>query len=280
MTAEAQRIVATIMGCGSSGGVPRIGGHWGACDPDNPRNRRRRCSLLIEGWTHGEEQPTRIVIDTGCDLREQLLDAEVDRLDAVLYTHEHADHTHGIDDLRVLALNNRRKVDVYFSQEAANRIVPSFAYCFTAPAGSGYPPILTQHIIEAGEPLVVNGPGGAITLTPFRQEHGEISSLGFRVRNFAYSCDISSVPDESLDAVSGLDVWVLDALRPRPHPSHLSLPEALEWVERMTPREAVLTNLHIDLDYVQTDVMTPHNVRPAYDGLQIDVTLGTVIGPR
>jgi phosphoribosyl 1,2-cyclic phosphate phosphodiesterase len=280
MTAEAQRIVATIMGCGSSGGVPRIGGHWGSCDPDNPRNRRRRCSLLIEGWTHGEAQPTRIVIDTGCDLREQLLDAEVDRVDAVLYTHEHADHTHGIDDLRVLALNNRRKVDVYFSQEAANRIVPSFAYCFTAPPGSGYPPILTQHIIEPGQPVAIEGPGGAITVTPFRQDHGDIFSLGFRVCNFAYSCDISGVPDESLEAVSGLDVWVLDALRPRPHPSHLSLPEALEWIERMQPREAVLTNLHIDLDYVQTDVMTPANVRPGYDGLQIDVTLGTAISAR
>lgn len=278
--AQAQRIIATIMGCGSSGGVPRIGGHWGVCDPENPRNRRSRCSLLIEGYTDGIDEPTRIIVDTGCDLREQLLAAEVDRVEAVLYTHEHADHTHGIDDLRVLALNNRRRVDVYFSQEAANRIVPSFAYCFTAPPGSGYPPILNQHIIEAGMPLTVEGPGGSITILPFRQEHGEISSLGFRVDNFAYSCDLSGIPEESRDAVSGLAVWVLDALRPAPHPSHLSLSEALELVEALQPRHAVLTNLHIDLDYAQTDAMTPERVRPAFDGLQIDAVLGEILSPR
>lgn len=277
---QADRIVATIMGCGSSGGVPRIGGHWGVCDPDNPKNRRSRCSLLIEGFSHGSEQPTRIIVDTGCDLREQLLAAEVDRVDAVLYTHEHADHTHGIDDLRVLALNNRKRVDVYFSQEAANRIVPSFAYCFTAPPNSGYPPILNQHIIEAGQPLTVDGPGGSITVHPFRQDHGEIFSLGFRVHNFAYSCDLSGIPPESQAAVSGLDCWVLDALRHDPHPSHLSLKEALEHVERFRPRHAVLTNLHIDLDYNQTDAITPDHVRPAFDGLQVDVLVGEIISPR
>ncbi len=278
--AQAQRIVATIMGCGSSGGVPRIGGHWGVCDPDNPKNRRRRCSLLIEGFSSASPEPTRIIVDTGCDLREQLLAAEVDRVDAVLYTHEHADHTHGIDDLRVLALNNRKRVDVYFSQEAANRIVPSFAYCFTAPPNSGYPPILNQHIIDDGEPLTVDGPGGSITVMAFKQDHGEIFSLGFRVHNFAYSCDLSGIPAESHGAVSGLDIWVLDALRPDPHPSHLSLSEALEHVERFKPRRAVLTNLHIDLDYAQTDAMTPDHVRPAYDGLQVDVLLGEIISPR
>ena len=277
---QAQRIIPTIMGCGSSGGVPRIGGHWGVCDPDNPKNRRSRCSLLIEGFSPGSDQPTRIIVDTGCDLREQLLAAEVDRVEAVLYTHEHADHTHGIDDLRVLALLNRKRVDVYFSQEAANRIVPSFAYCFTAPPGSGYPPILNQHIIEAGSPLTIDGPGGSITIHPFKQDHGDIFSLGFRVHNFAYSCDLSGIPEESHAAVSGLDCWVLDALRPAPHPSHLSLSEALEYVDLYKPRHAVLTNLHIDLDYVQTDAMTPDHVRPAYDGLQVDVIAGEIISPR
>jgi phosphoribosyl 1,2-cyclic phosphate phosphodiesterase len=269
--AAAERIVATIMGCGSSGGVPRIGGNWGACDPANPKNRRRRCSLLVEGFSAGSEQPTRIVIDTGCDLREQLLDANVDRLDAVLYTHEHADHTHGIDDLRVLALNTRKRVDVYFSQEAANRIVPSFAYCFTAPPGSGYPPILNQNLIAAGHPLTLRGPGGDITVLPFEQTHGDIFSLGFRIGGFAYSCDLSGIPEQSFAAVSGLDTWVLDALRPTPHPSHLSLSEALEHVARFAPRQAVLTNLHIDLDYDETARTTPDNVVPAYDGLRIEV---------
>jgi phosphoribosyl 1,2-cyclic phosphate phosphodiesterase len=274
--ARATSITATIMGCGSSGGVPRIGGAWGACDPNDPRNRRRRCSLLLEGRT-GDSPPTRIVIDTGCDLREQLLAADVDRIEAVLYTHEHADHTHGIDDLRVLALNNGRRVDVYFSHEAGQRIVQSFSYCFTAPPGSGYPPILNQNIIAAGVPLTVGGPGGDIEVLPFRQEHGEISSLGFRIGNFAYSCDLSGIPPESDAAVSGLDVWVLDALRPAPHPSHLSLGEALEHVDRFRPRQAVLTNLHIDLDYAETDRITPANVQPAFDGLRIDVTFGRVL---
>jgi len=277
--ARATEIVATIMGCGSSGGVPRIGGNWGACDPEDSRNRRLRCSLLIEGRT-GNSEPTRIVIDTGCDLREQLLRANVDRLDAVLYTHEHADHTHGIDDLRVLALNNRKRVDVYFSHEAGQRIVSSFSYCFTAPPGSGYPPILNQNLIVAGNPVVITGPGGEVELLPFRQDHGEISSLGFRIGNFAYSCDLSGIPEESSDVVSGLDVWVLDALRPAPHPSHLSLGEALEHIDRYRPHEAVLTNLHIDLDYARTDAETPANVRPAYDGLQIDISRGTVLGAR
>jgi len=277
--AVATSIIATIMGSGSSGGVPRIGGGWGACDPANPKNRRRRCSLLIEGRT-GESPPTRVIVDTGCDLREQLLSAQVDRVEAVLYTHEHADHTHGIDDLRVLALNNRRRVDVYFSHEAGQRIVSSFSYCFTAPPGSGYPPILNQNLIAAGEPLTVSGPGGDIEILPFKQDHGEIFSLGFRIGNFAYSCDLSGIPPESVDIVSDLDVWILDALRPAPHPSHLSLAEALEHVDRFKPRQAVLTNLHIDLDYAQTDRITPENVRPAFDGLQIDVTSGTVISPR
>ncbi|WP_417308798.1 MBL fold metallo-hydrolase [Devosia sp.] len=277
---KASRIIATIMGCGSSGGVPRVGGAWGVCDPADPRNRRRRCSLLIEGYSEDADEPTRIIIDTGCDIREQLLDTNVDRVDAVLYTHEHADHTHGIDDLRVLALNTRKRVDVYFSEAAAARIVPSFEYCFSTPPGSGYPPILTQHIIAAGEELVVDGPGGTITVLPFRQEHGEIDSLGFRIGGFAYSCDLSGIPPESRQAVSDLDVWILDALRPTPHPSHLSLPESLALIDDLKPRAAVLTNLHIDLDYAQTDATTPDHVRPAYDGLQIDVSAGTVTGPR
>src|SRR5690606_25529578 len=159
--AAATSVIATIMGCGSSGGVPRIGGNWGVCDPANTKNRRSRCSLLIEGRT-GESEPTRIVIDTGCDLREQLLANRVDRVEAVLYTHEHADHTHGIDDLRVLALNNRKRVDVYFSHEAANRIVPSFAYCCTAPPGRSYPPNLNQTSVDVPDPCTAARPGGSI----------------------------------------------------------------------------------------------------------------------
>jgi phosphoribosyl 1,2-cyclic phosphate phosphodiesterase len=275
--AEAERIVATILGCGSSGGVPRIGNVWGLCDPENPRNRRRRCALLVEGFSTGSADPTRIVIDTGCDLREQMLDARVNRLDAVFYTHEHADHTHGIDDLRVLALNDRRRVDVYFSRETGERIREAFGYCFNSPPGSDYPPILDAHIIHAGQRLSIMGLGGTITVEPFRQDHGSIYSLGYRIGDFAYSCDLSGIPAQSRAAVSELDVWVIDALRPLPHPSHLSLPESLALIAEQRPRQAVLTNLHVDMDYASVEAQTPGNVTPAFDGMRIDITAGTIL---
>jgi len=275
--AEAEQITATILGCGSSGGVPRVGNVWGICDPNNPRNRRLRCALLIEGSTAGAAEPTRIVIDTGCDLREQMLATRVDRVDAVFYTHEHADHTHGIDDLRVLALNNRKRVPVYFSREAGERIREAFGYCFVSPPGSEYPPILDAHTIKAGQEIVIDGPGGSITVHAFRQEHGSISSLGYRVGGFAYSCDLSGIPVESRGAVSGLDLWVIDALRPLPHPSHLSLPESLALIAEQQPKQAILTNLHVDMDYAAVEAQTPDNVTPAFDGMQLDVTAGTIV---
>lgn len=275
--AAAQRIVATILGCGSSGGVPRIGNVWGDCDPSEPRNRRLRCSLLLEGFSESSAHPTRVVIDTGCDLREQLLASRVDRVEAVLYTHAHADHTHGIDDLRVLALHNRRRVDVYFDSPTGARLREAFGYCFVSPPGSDYPPVLNAHEISAGEVLVVDGPGGTITVTAFEQTHGNITSLGYRVANFAYCCDLSGFPAASLAAISGLDLWVVDALRRTPHPSHLSLPETLDWIARLAPRQAVLTNMHIDLDYARIEAETPDNVTPAFDGMRIDVLGGRIL---
>ena len=273
----AQRIIATILGCGSSGGVPRIGNVWGDCDPAEPRNRRRRCSLLLEGWSEGSDEPTRVLIDTGCDLREQLLEAEVDRVEAVFYTHEHADHTHGIDDLRVLALHNRRLVDVYFTEATGARIREAFGYCFAAPPGSSYPPILNAHEIAAGAEILVEGPGGTIAVHAFEQSHGDIISLGFRIGDFAYCCDLSGFPPQSREAITGLSVWVIDALRPTPHPSHLSLPETLELIGQFAPQQAVLTNMHIDLDYRATDTTTPDNVTPAFDGMRIDVIAGRIL---
>jgi len=277
MMPDAQKIIATVLGCGSSGGVPRIGNVWGDCDPAEPRNRRRRCALLIEGWTEGSAEPTRILIDTGCDLREQLLDAKVDRVDAVLYTHEHADHTHGIDDLRVLALNSHHRVNVYFSRETGDRLRDAFGYCFAAPAGSDYPPILDAHEIEAGAALSIDGPGGSIRVDVFSQVHGNIESLGYRVGNLAYSCDLSAVPAGSHAAVSGLTVWIIDALRPAPHPSHLSLAEALGLVERFAPAQAVLTNMHIDMDYRTLKSTLPGSIEPGFDGMRIDVLAGTIL---
>jgi phosphoribosyl 1,2-cyclic phosphate phosphodiesterase len=259
----------TILGCGSSGGVPRPALGWGDCDPKNPKNRRRRTSLLVE--CPGNGGATRVLVDTPPDLREQLLDAEVDWLDGVLYTHDHADHTHGIDDLRGFFLKRRQRVDVYLDERTAKVVRERFGYCFASSPGSEYPPILTERRLAAGTPVTIQGEGGAITALPFRQEHGDIPSLGFRFGNLAYSCDVSDIPDESLSALADLDVWIVDALRYRPHPSHFSLDDALRWIERIEPRRAILTNLHTDLDYEVLRGRLPAHIVPAFDGMSVTV---------
>jgi phosphoribosyl 1,2-cyclic phosphate phosphodiesterase len=259
----------TILGCGSSGGVPRPALGWGACDPNNPKNRRRRTSLLVERRDGGDV--TRILVDTSPDLREQLLDAEVDWLDAVLYTHAHADHTHGIDDLRALFIAQRRRLAVYLDEHTARSIHARFGYCFKSPPGSEYPPIATEHRLAPGKPRAVTGKGGTITALPLLQQHGDIPSIGFRFGNLAYSCDLSGMPPETAAALSGLDVWIVDALRYKPHPSHFSLDDALHWIARLKPRRAILTNLHADLDYDVLRAKLPPNVEPAYDGIVIEV---------
>ena len=259
----------TILGCGSSGGVPRPALGWGACDPNNPKNRRRRSSLLVE--RSDAAGITRVLVDTSPDLREQLLDADVDRLDAVLYTHEHADHTHGVDDLRALFIKQRRPIDVYLDAYTSASMHSRFGYCFKAPPGSEYPPILSEHRLAAGEPVNVHGQGGAIVALPLLQAHGDIASLGFRFGGLAYSCDLSGMPDESAAALEGLEIWIVDALRYRPHPSHFSLADALAWIERLKPRRAILTNLHADLDYEVLRAKLPPHVEPAYDGITFEV---------
>jgi phosphoribosyl 1,2-cyclic phosphate phosphodiesterase len=257
----------TILGCGSSGGVPRPALGWGVCDPHNPKNRRRRTSLLVE--RRAGSGVTRVLVDTSPDLREQLLDAEVDWLDGVLYSHEHADHTHGIDDLRGLFIKRRRLVDVYFEAQTGKVLRDRFGYCFESPPGSEYPPILRGHALEAFVPLIIAGEGGPITVLPFPQEHGDILSLGFRFGGLAYSCDLSGLHAESVKALAGLDVWIVDALRYRPHPSHFSLPDALSWIDRLKPKRAILTNLHSDLDYEALRKELPAHVEPAFDGMRI-----------
>ncbi len=262
----------TILGCGSSGGVPRPALGWGECDPDNPKNRRRRTSLLVERRNDAGGGVTRVLVDTSPDLREQLLAADVDWLDGVLYTHDHADHTHGIDDLRALFMKRRRQVDVYLDQRTSDIVRDRFRYCFEAPPGSEYPPIVEEHRLVAGTPVTVEGEGGAITALPVRQEHGDIASLGFRFGNVGYSCDVSGLPPDSIAALAGLDVWIVDALRYRPHPSHFSLDDALRWIERLKPRRAILTNLHVDLDYEVLRGKVPVNVVPAFDGMSFGVS--------
>lgn len=261
---------ARILGCGSSGGVPRIGNNWGDCDPDNPKNRRSRCSLLL---TRSEgEAMTRVLIDTSPDVREQLLRAECGQIDSVLFTHDHADQSHGIDDLRALALIQRARVPIWADTSTRETLTTRFGYCFSARKGSPYPPILDMHAMDVPNPIVVEGAGGTISARPFRVEHGATPTLGFRIGNLAYTPDLNNVPDESLEALEGLDCWIVDALRRTPHPTHFSLDEALSWIERVKPKRAVVTNMHIDLDYETLCTELPAHVVPAYDGFEVEIS--------
>jgi phosphoribosyl 1,2-cyclic phosphate phosphodiesterase len=255
----------TILGCGSSGGVPRIGNAWGLCDPKEPRNRRRRCSVLLSRKSEAGE--TRVLVDTSPDLRDQMLTTATNALDAVLFTHEHADHTHGIDELRAFYIRQRHLIPVWADEKTASLLVSRFGYCFVTAPGSDYPPILSLHRIKPGETVTIAGKGGEIAALPFTVEHGNIPALGFRVGDMAYTPDVNGIPDESLAALTGLDLWVVDALRPVPHPSHFSLPETLSWIERLKPKRAVLTNMHIDLDYATLRAELPPYIEPAYDGM-------------
>jgi len=261
----------TILGCGSSGGVPRLGGHWGECDPANPRNHRRRCSLLIE--QEGAEGTTRVLIDTTPDLRIQLLDAGVGELDGVVYTHAHADHVHGIDDLRMIVFNTRRRLDVWADGDTQEALLTRFSYVFVQPEGSAYPPILNLHTIDRTAPFTVQGKGGGITLTPFLVGHGSIDALGFRIGDLAYLPDVAEMYDDAWQALQGLDCWIVDALRRTPHPTHSHLEQTLDWIARAAPRRAVLTNMHIDLDHAKVEAETPDHIAAAYDGMTITYTL-------
>ncbi len=261
----------TILGCGSSGGVPRVAVGWGACDPSNPRNRRRRCSVLVE--RQGAHGTTTVLVDTTPDLRDQLIGADVRRLDGVIYTHEHADHTHGIDDLRPLAIVMRRRVPVYMDEATGAMMETRFGYCFRTPPGSQYPPILEARPMAAGRPVAIDGPGGVVEALPFRMVHGDIDALGLRFGDVVYAPDVSHIPDESLHHFEGLATLIVDALRHTPHPSHFSLSEALALIERVRPRRAILTNLHTDLDYETLRSEIPAHVEPAYDGLTVDIAL-------
>ncbi len=260
---------ATILGCGSSGGVPRVGGDWGVCDPSNPKNRRRRCSVLLQQSEAGSQ--TNILIDTSPDMREQMLSADVKHIDGVWYTHEHADHTHGIDELRGYFLNQRKRIPVWADSATGSMLMTRFAYCVVQAPGSDYPPILDLNNIVLGRALQSGGAGGEITGMPFELKHGNIRALGFRVGGLAYTPDVSDIPDKSLDALTGLDTWIVDALRPKPHPSHFSLAETLSWIERLKPKRAILTNMHLDLDYATLKAELPAHVEPAFDGMTIDI---------
>jgi len=256
-----------ILGCGSSGGVPRLGGLWGACDPTNPKNRRSRCSLLVT--RSSGDRVTRVLIDTSPDMRAQLLDAEVGTLDAVVYTHGHADHVHGIDDLRMIVFNLRERLQVWADGDTSNDLLGRFGYAFVQPKGSSYPPICELNTITGD--ITVSGPGGDIVLRPFEVKHGSIEALGFRIGDVAYLPDVSEIPDAAWPVLRGLDYWIVDALRRDPHPTHAHLAKTLEWIAKAAPKRAILTNMHNDLDYATLAAETPDHIEPAYDGMTVTV---------
>ncbi len=221
--------------------------------------------MLIE--QEGPGGITRVLIDTSPDLRAQLLEAGVGELDAVVYTHSHADHVHGIDDLRMIVFNMKRRLPVWADGDTQNALYARFGYAFIQPEDSPYPPILDMHTINGD--VTIDGAGGPVTLTPFEVNHGSIEALGFRIGDLAYLPDVAHIPDDVWPVLEGLDCWILDALRRTPHPTHSHLEQSLEWIARVAPRHAVLTNMHIDLDYQTVADETPDHVIPAYDGMTL-----------
>lgn len=264
---------ARILGSGSSGGVPRVDGDWGACDSNEPKNYRLRCSVLLEAAQSIEDlvsgKVTRVLIDTSPDLRAQLLAARVGALDAIVFTHAHADQAHGIDDVRAIVYRRGARLPAYMSPATRREITMRFDYIFQTPEGSSYPPLMTARDAAAGETFAVSGDGGQIPLSLFDVAHGSSPCSGVRAGGFAYTPDVSGLDAAAFEALKGSTVWIVDALREKPHPSHAHLALSLDWLEQVRPELGVLTNLHIDLDYQALRARLPGHVRPAYDGMEL-----------
>jgi phosphoribosyl 1,2-cyclic phosphate phosphodiesterase len=258
----------TILGCGSSGGVPRATGDWGVCDPNEPKNRRTRCGLLLQKWSGaraGAEEATTVLIDTPPELRQQLADAGAARLDGVILSHDHADQTNGFDDVRAFFLKQRAQIPVWIDAHTRETFMRRFGYTFIS--DTGYPAIVREAgAITPLTPIVVDGPGGPLEILPLDQDHGFSRSLGFRVGPVGYSNDLVAMPEESFAQLDGLALWIVDALRDKPHPTHAHVERSLEWIARLKPAHSVLTNMHIDLDYAALKARLPAGVEPAYDG--------------
>jgi phosphoribosyl 1,2-cyclic phosphate phosphodiesterase len=255
----------TILGCGGSGGVPLAGGepggHWGNCDPDNPKNRRRRVSILVE------EGGFAILVDTSPDLRLQILDAGISHLDAVLFTHDHADHCHGLDELRWLVYRRRGPIDAYMDAKTRDELTRRFAYAFASsrdPANI-YPPMLEDHVIDGPFQL------GGLPITPFVQGHGRETTLGYRIGRIAYSTDVVNLDEAAFRVLDGVELWIVDCLRNEPHPTHTHFAQTLQWIERVAPGRAVLTHMNHTLDYQELASRCPPGVEPGYDGLVVEI---------
>lgn len=263
----------TVLGCGSSGGVPRADGDWGDCDPANPKNLRSRCSLLVRRSGEGAERETTLIVDTSPDLRLQTAQAGARRMDAILLTHDHADQVHGIDDVRAFFIRQRTKIPCHMDAATEASMMRRFGYIFEGEGG--YPAICERRSLPAhGARWQVDGPSGAIPVVTFDQDHGGVRSVGYRFGDVAYSSDVVNLDEDAFAAMAGLDVWIVDALRYRPHPTHAHLERTLEWIARLKPGRAILTNLHIDLDYETLRAQLPANVEPASDGLRFQHELG------
>ncbi|NQV47858.1 MAG: MBL fold metallo-hydrolase [Rhodospirillaceae bacterium] len=252
----------TILGCGGSSGTPAVGYGWGKCDPENPRNRRLRPSILVE------EGDTALLVDTSPDLRQQLLNADVSRLDAVLLTHFHADHMNGIDDLRPINRVMDGPLDYYADAVTMASTEERFGYVFEPMAEDAttyYKPTLIPHILAPGQKFRV----GSIDIEVFDQDHGFCRTLGFRFGPIAYSTDVVELPEESFTAVEGVEAWIIGTLADSPHPTHAHVDKALEWIDRIKPGRAVLTHLSPLFDYQTLRDRLPDGVEPAYDGMVI-----------
>ena len=256
-------MIVTILGCGPSWGVPQIGGDWGQCDPANPKNRRRRVSIMVE------DQGARLLVDTSPDLREQLLDAGVSRFDAVLFTHAHADHLHGLDDLRTVNRIMRRPIPIFGDPGTLAEIQRRFAYIFT-PVREGHG---SQYYKPLLEPVAIDGPfvAAGIPVVPFAQDHGFSSTLGFRFGRFAYSTDVINFDEAAFAALAGVETWIVDCIRRDPHVTHSHLERTLAWIARVRPRRAVLTHMDQSMDYATLCRTLPEGVEPGYDGMVIEV---------
>ncbi|HEX3699530.1 MAG TPA: MBL fold metallo-hydrolase [Phenylobacterium sp.] len=263
----------TILGCGSSGGVPRADGEWGACDPTNPKNLRSRCSLLVRRKGEGAAQETTVVVDTSPDFRIQTALAGAKRLDAILFTHDHADQVHGIDDVRAFFLRQRALIPAYMDAGTEASLMRRFGYVFESEGG--YPAICRRLALPPhGAAWSVEGPSGAIPIVSFDQDHGAVRSVGYRFGGVAYSSDVVNLDAAAFEALADVEVWIVDALRWRPHPTHAHVERTLEWIAQVKPRRAILTNLHIDLDYADLAGKLPKGVEPAFDGMRLEHEVG------